>query len=61
MVEELASRPPAAVSADSVWRSGGGDWAGAAVSQRLGPTAALTCSMAKHFQGSRFVIMLVRP
>lgn len=32
---------PPAVDAGSMWRPGGGDWAGAVVSQWLGPTAAL--------------------
>lgn len=42
------SRPPVAVRAGSLWRPGGGD-GGAAVSQCLGPTAALTCSAPKPF------------
>lgn len=39
---------PPAVRAGSMWRPGGGDWAGA-VSQWLGPTAALTCSAPNLF------------
>ena len=35
---------PPAVGAGSMWRPAGGDWAGAVVSQWLGPTAALTRS-----------------
>lgn len=42
---------PPAVGAGSMWRPGGGDWAGAVVSQWLGPTAALTCSAPKSFSG----------
>lgn len=42
---------PPAVGAGSMWRPGGGDWAGALVSQWLGPTAALPCSAPKPFRG----------
>lgn len=41
---------PPAVRAGSMWRPGGGDWAGA-VSQWLGPTAALMRSAPNPFRG----------